>query len=56
VYTEDGCGDHYALITPNLNNEDNEKKSWFIKCVDKANQIYVLYNQKWGGPLFCGDG
>ena len=52
----DSQNDHRVWVEKNVNYENNGKERWYIKCVDNTNQIYKIFNKKWKGPLFCGDG
>eukprot|EP00413_Alexandrium_margalefii_P038239 CAMPEP_0204599842 /NCGR_PEP_ID=MMETSP0661-20131031/55081_1 /ASSEMBLY_ACC=CAM_ASM_000606 /TAXON_ID=109239 /ORGANISM="Alexandrium margalefi, Strain AMGDE01CS-322" /LENGTH=269 /DNA_ID=CAMNT_0051610605 /DNA_START=47 /DNA_END=856 /DNA_ORIENTATION=- len=50
----DGCGDHWAWVEPSAHYENRGKERWELKR--QGDGTYKLFNEKWGGPLFCGDG
>lgn len=50
----DGSGDRWAWVENNPNYENGGKERWRLE--KQADQTYKLFNGKWKGPLFCGDG
>ena len=50
----DSHGDHWGFFEPCPTYENNGKERWFIE--KQSDGFYKIFNKKWGGPLFCGDG
>jgi len=50
----DSGGDHWAWVAPDRNYQQAGKE--LVRLERQVDGTYKIFNRKWPGPLFCGDG